>query len=190
MKEPVRIGQLIGQVVQKTSDALLFDLIDEDPMITGIHYLYGHYNDIKERLLQKGKTDKPNRYPLICLFEDFRVVNRTLGLFGTVELRLIILHFSRKDVTREQRETNVFEPILVPIYDEFMRQLKLSGFFMQYGPFPHNRIDRPHWGDPGLYGATNKDGGYIFDEILDGIEIDGLQLKTYFNNCEIFAQHV
>lgn len=184
MIESVRVGKLIGTVVAKTSAALLTQLQAVDPLITGVHYQYGHYNDIKERLLQKGKTDKPNRYPLIALFEDFRVTNRVPGIFGIADLRLIILHFSSKGITREQRETNVFLPILVPIYEEFLKQLRVSGFFMQYGPFRHNRIDRPHWGDPGLYRSrSGEPDGYIFDEILDGIEIDGLQLQTYFNNC-------
>ena len=177
MKPPVRIVKHIEKVVDRTSTKVLAQLQVVDPLITKVHFLYGHYPDIRERILQRGKTTKDN-YPLIALFEDFRVRNRTVGLFGEVELKLIILWLSKKDITREQREAN-YSQILNPIYIEFFKQLRVSGLFMQYGPFQHDRIDRPHWGDPGIYG--NK--GYLFDEILDGIEIDNLILKTYFNDC-------
>lgn len=179
MKPPVRIVDIIGDLVAKTSAALLTYLQTVDPLITGVHYQYGHYNDIKERLLAKGKIDPAARYPLVVLFEDFRVQNRTPGIFGIADVKMMVLHLSRKDITRQQREANVFKPVLVPIYDELLRQMKISGKFMQYGPFRHNRIDRPHWGDPVIYGNN----GYLFDEVLDGIEISDLQLQTYLNNC-------
>lgn len=179
MIAPVRIVDLMRGLVTKTSAAVLPTLQAVDPGITGVHYEYGHYNDVKERLMAKGKTDKPNRYPLVVLFEDFGVTNGTLGIYGVVDVKLMVLHTSRKDITRPQREANVFNPVLVPIYDELMVQLKFSGLFMQYGPFQHRRIDRPHWGDPALYGNA----GYLFDDILDGIEIADLQLRTYLNNC-------
>lgn len=179
MKPPVRIVDIIGEVVASTEAKLLTALQAVDSKITGINYLYGHYNDVRERLGQYGKTEKNSRYPLIVLFEDFRIVNRVLGLTGIADVKIIILHTSSKDFTREQRESLVFKPILVPIYDEFLKQLKLSGHFMQYGPFRHNRIDRPHWGDPVLYGNN----GYLLNDILDGIELSDLQLQTYLPNC-------
>jgi len=182
MKPPVRIADdLIRQVVNATSVKVLATLQAVDPLITAVHYQYGHYNDVKERLLQKGKTDKPNRYPLIVLFEDFRVLNRVPGIFGIADVKIIILHTSSKSYTRQQREDSVFNPVLVPIYEAFLTQLRVRGFFMQYGPFKHTRIDRPHWGDPGQY----QNNGYLFDEVLDGIELSDLTLQTYFNNCVI-----
>lgn len=180
MKLPVRIVKHVETVVSRVSAKLLTQLKLVDLLITGVHFLYGHYPDIRERLLQLGKTEKDRRYPLIVLFEDFRVRNKTVGIFGGVEVKIMILWPSRKDITREQREASYLQ-ILDPIYKEFFKQLRASGLFMQYGPFEHERIDRPHWGDPALYG--NK--GYLLDEILDGIEINNLILKTYFNDCVI-----
>lgn len=179
MKPEVRLVDLIRRVVVKTSTAVWPKLIQADPLITAVHYEYGHYNDVRERLLQKGKVNADQKYPLIVLFEDFRIVNRVPGLIGIADIKIIILHTSKKDVTRAQRESQVFLPILVPIYNEFLKQLRYSGFFMQYGPFRHTRIDRPHWGDPGIYG--NK--GYLFDDVLDGIELSDLQLQVYTAEC-------
>jgi hypothetical protein len=170
---------LIGKAVEKTSAKLLLQLQAVDPKITGIYYQYGHYNDVRERLIAQGKTAKDQRYPLVVLFEDFKLNNRVLGLTGIADVKIIILHTTSKDYTREQREARVFKPILVPIYEEFLYQLKVSGDFMQYGPFVHARIDRPHWGDPQLY----KNDGYLLNDVLDGIELSDLQLQTYLPNC-------
>lgn len=181
MKTPVRIVDLIGKAVGKVSVKLLAQLQAVDPKITGVYYEYGHYNDVRERLIQKSKTlsTKDQRYPLVVLFEDFRLVNRVLGITGIADIKILILHLTKKEFTREQREDLVFMPILVPIYEALLNELKISGDFMQYGPFRHNRIDRPHWGDPELY----KNGGYLLNDILDGIELSELQLQTYLPNC-------
>lgn len=177
MKTPVRFVDLVGKIVAKTSDKLLAQLQLIDDRITGIHYQYGHYNDIRERLL---KFAPDQRYPLVALFEDYTVDHRVLGLAGVANVRLLILMTSRKDITREQREQRNFIPILEPIYQELMKQFRLSGFFMMY-TFPvHRRIDRPHWGDPELY--ANK--AYLLNEVLDGIEINSLELKSYLPICE------
>lgn len=181
MKQPVRIVDLIGKVVARVSNKLTAELQLIEPMITGVHYLYGHYNDIRERLM---KRDPTLRYPLIALFEDFVVDNSKLGLAGIGNMKLMILMTTRKDITREQREQRNYIPILEPIYQEFLKQLKVSGFFMIYGVVPHKRIDRPHWGDPILYSGQT---GYVFNEPLDGIEISGLLLQTYLPICEMMS---
>lgn len=179
MKIPIRYVEIFRSIVAKTSAKLLTQLQTVDPMITAIHYDFGHYNDVRERLIQKGKTAQDQRYPLVVLFEDFRQGNRVLGLDSIGDVKIIILHLTRKDYTRQQRETIVFNPVLVPIYDELLKQMKYSGNFMQYGPFRHDRIDRPHWGDPGLY----ANGGYLLNDVLDGIELSNLQLQTYLPTC-------
>lgn len=180
--EPVYITELIGNVVAATSTALLTELQAVDPKITQIWYEYGHYPDIRERLIARSKAAPANyRYPLIALFEDFRIRKSQIGIFGIAEMKLIILYSSKKDITREQREQDVFRPILYPIYSEFLTQLKKSGKFMIYDEtrIQHDQINRPHWGDPALY----KNDSYIFNEVLDGIEINNLQLTTNLKNC-------
>lgn len=195
MIEPVYIVDVFRDIVaataaaiQKQSDvpkaewiSLLDTLKAVDPLITDIHYDYGHYTDIRTKLTEKGKTDKQGRYPLICLFEDYRVEHGTEGLTGIANLKLIILHISKNTIDRQTRETNVFRPILYPIYFEFLRQLKASGKFQIYDEtkIQHTQINRPHWGDPGLY----KNDSYLFGDVLDGIEITDLQLLTYLPNC-------
>ena len=181
MSNPVYIVDVIGDVVAAVSAKLLTQLQTVDPLITGVHYEYGHYTDIKERLIQYGKTAKQDRYPLVCLFEDHRIRHSKEGLTGVMDLKILILHSSKNTVTREWREANVFRPILYPIYFEFLNQLKLSGNFNIYdaSKIQHDQINRPHWGDPALY----KNEKYLFDDVLDGIELSNLSLETYLDNC-------
>lgn len=189
MKTPVYIVDVFREIVaataagkQKSSGkTLLEDLQAVDSLITNIHYDYGHYTDIRERLIAKNKTDKQGKYPLVCLFEDHKIKHGKEGLTGITDLKLIILYSSKKEITREQREVNVFRPILYPIYFEFLKQLAVSGHFNIYDvtKIPHDQINRPHWGDPGIY----KNDSYLFGDVLDGIEIANLQLETYLPNC-------
>ena len=167
----------IGAVVAKCSFKLLEKLQLVDPLITAIHYKYGHYTDIQNELLLESK-ERLNRYPLVALFEDFAIDRGEEGLDGISNLKIIILHSSQAAVTRGWREENVFRKILYPIYEEFKRQLFLSGIFNVYSAdqIKHRQINRPHWGDPGLY--KNKD--YIFTDVLDGIEMSNLSLESYF----------
>lgn len=173
----------MADVVAATSAAKLTELQAADPLITGIQFLYGHYPDIRERLMtQSNVTPTVLRYPLIAMFEDYRVRVGQVGITGIADLKLIILYLAKKGVTREQRETQVFDPILWPIYYEFLKQLKDSGKFMIYDTtkIQHDKIARPHWGDPALYGNN----GYLFDDVLDGIELNRLELTTYLSNCQ------
>lgn len=183
MSQPVYITEVIGEVVALASAKVLEELQKTDPTITGVHYLYGHYSDIRERLIAKAKVNELS-FPLVVLFEDFKIQHRTNvpGVTGLADMTLIILHTSKNDVTREQRQERVFKPILYPIYLAFLKALKDSGKFMIYNAaaIQHDQINRPHWGDPALYG--NK--GYLFDRCLDGIELSNLQLQTYLKNCQ------
>lgn len=182
MSQQVYISDVIREVVEATSDAVVLQLQEAHANINSVRFDYGHYNDIQERLTAMSKTSsKFERYPLIAMFEDYRIRHGKEGLTGIADLKLIILFPSKKEITREQRESNVFRPILYPIYFEFLKQLKLSGKFQIYDEtkIKHYQINRPHWGDPALYANTS----YLFGEVLDGIELSNLELETYLDNC-------
>jgi hypothetical protein len=174
------VDVLKNTVVPRTSSKLLAKLQAIDPLITSIHFEYGHYTDIRQRLSERAKNNE-NRYPLICLFEDYINSHDKDGISGLNKPKIIILYLSKPDVTREAREINVFRPILYPIYFELLRQLKLCGEFNIYDEtqIKHDEIKRPHWGNPALY----KNDGYLFTDVLDGIELANLQLETYLQTC-------
>lgn len=185
MKPEVRLTDIMRRVVARVSAKKLAYLQTIDPTITGVHYQYGHLKDVRERLVAQSQANPmTRRYPLIWLIEDFEVVNSIPGIYGVSKVRIMILHDTQKEYTRQQREDRVFLPILIPIYNEFFVQMSVIGSFMQYGPFSHRRVDRPHWGNPAEWlGFKN----YLFDEPLDGIEITELSLQIYLANCVIIA---
>ncbi len=181
MSQQVKISEVMKDIVAKVSAKKLSYLQTIDPLITGVHFEYGHYTDIRERLIAKDKIADPGKYPLVCMFEDFRVRKGTAGLTGIADLKMIILYYSKKDITRQQREDTVFTPILYPVYYELLRQINVSGKFMVYSQdqIKHDMIARPHWGDPALYANA----AYLFGDVLDGIELNNLQLTTFLDNC-------
>lgn len=180
----VNIKEEMGKIVARVSVKLLAQLKAVDPMITGVHYEYGHYTDIQERLITYSQSNekKTDRYPLIAVFEDDKVTHRQRGMYGNAGMKIIILAATSNSITRVQREERTFKPILYPIYEELLSQIFKSGVFNVYSPdqIQHEQINRPHWGDPGLY----KNEGYLFTDVLDGIELNNLVLPTYLKTCE------
>lgn len=145
------------------------------------YYLYGHQSEIALRLLQKDKSPskKTQKYPLVALrldteeqFED--------GMWK-FNLNLAILDWTDKKYSAEQRYTNIFKPILYPLYEEFMIALRDSNLFTWEGDQrypPHTKIDRPFWGT--VVGENNE--RYIFNDPLDAIEILDLKISKT-ENC-------
>jgi hypothetical protein len=180
LTKPVYIVDIFRDVVSLVTGKLLPTLQAVEPLITMVRYDYGHINDINERILARQQNgDVMN--PMVLLIEDYKTVHGDEGLTGISNVKIIIVYLSKADITRQQREDNVFRPILYPIYFEFLNQLKVSGMFQIYDvtKIQHEQINRPHWGDPYLYG--NKE--YPLKGVFDGIELNFTELKTYLDNC-------
>jgi hypothetical protein len=179
---PVYFVDILRDIVADTSTVLLQQLQAVDPLITGINFQYGHYNDVRQQQMQKGKTDKTGRTPLFWLIEDYTIRKGQLGLTGVAMPRILIAHTTKKEYTRQQREDRVIRPVLYLIYDEFIRRLKLSGKFMIYDItlMAHNFTVRHHTGVDPKYDPS----GYFLDDVLDGIELTNFELKTYLSNCQ------
>lgn len=136
-----------------------------------IYYLYGHRLEIAKRLTEKNADmiEKYRKYPLVALNMD--ISENHLGT-GTVEydLNLIILDFTDRNYTSEDRDQNVFQPVLEPLYQLFLKSLRDVSEFDWVGLVPpHTKILRPFWGS--LDPQSN-----IFSDPLDGIEITNLKL--------------
>lgn len=142
------------------------------------YYLYGHRVEINTRLL-----DKPQRvdekYPLVALRLD--IPERVSSLGMEVELNIAIMTYTNESYTAKQRYDNVFRPILYPLYEDFISQLRISGKFSWqnfHEPPPHTKIDRPFWGTQNSEGNTAN----FFSDPLDAIEIINLKI-TALHNC-------
>lgn len=180
MNEIVYIPNIFKTIVERVSWVLTPKLQLVDSNITGVHFLSGHYTEIKNRLQSKSNsiTQKNDKYPLIVLFQDISEVTKANdGFYANLNLQFIILHNTVATDYVEDRQAKVFEPILNPIYSEFFKQIVASGNFINYGvdSFEKETIPRPHWGNPAQYGND----GYILGDVLDGIEIKNFRLRMY-----------
>lgn len=177
---PIYTVDVIRDSVSRMSARMLEKLQEIDPLILKIRFEYGHINDINKRLLAY-QNNREDVGVMVLLIEDYRNRHGQEGLTGIADLKVILVRLNQVAMTREQRESTTFRPVLYPMYYEFLRQLKISGKFQIYDEtkIAHEHINRPHWGDPALYG--NKE--YPLKGVYDAIELNFTDLKTYLDNC-------
>lgn len=142
-------------------------------------YLYGHRVEIANRLLEKDlqSTLKYKKYPLVALRMDTtEQLDRGVIDFS---LNAALIMQTDRNWNAEERYTNVFKPILYPMYASFMKQLRNAGLFMWESAkdLPkHTKIDRPYWGVEGKEGNTAN----LFNDPLDAIELIDLKLTQNY----------
>ena len=148
------------------------------------YYIDGHPQEINLRLTEKSKdsTTKYKRYPLIALRLD--TTEEVYGRLHHFKLNIGIFAYTDKNYTSAQRKELVFKPILYPLYYEFLRQLKLSGWFT-WPPTSldvpkHTKVDRYFWGT----GTENGNTKNIFSDPLDAIEILNLEVNLDMKKCK------
>lgn len=169
----------IGKVAQAVKEA--FSLFDQtfDPTFDNSQlplYMYGHRVELAARLALKDKDvlQKRIKYPLIALRLD--TVETIEGNMVKFDLNLALINKTEKGYNAEQRYTNVFKPILYPLYELFLVELKKSGLFtwpgFQARP-PHVKVDRLYWGTAGTEGNVAN----LFGDPVDAIEILNLKIN-------------
>jgi hypothetical protein len=139
-------------------------------------YMYGHRLEIANRLTEKTKDPvfKYQKYPLIAL--RLPVTEFVSDGMWRFTLNIAILTFTDKKYTSDQRYEHVFRPVLYPLYQRFLEEIRNSGLFVwpQDQEFPeHTKIDRLYWGTQ--YSEGNEKN--IFNDPIDAIEIIDLKLN-------------
>jgi hypothetical protein len=112
-------------------------------------------------------------------FEEVR--GQEAGVYCEARLRIIIAHQTVNTYKEQDRETNVFRPVLYPIYYELIRQLSLHPQIMPVNEnrVPHSKWDRSYWGTR-QQGDGEKN---MLNDYVDAIDIDNLRVKILFPNC-------
>lgn len=178
------IVEMIADVVNVTQAVILPYLKTVDPKIELLHYEHGHPREITNTLATMNEVQEYQfrKYPLIGLFQDFRESpGKGLGQYGTVSLQIIIANQTQPTYLAKERYEHNFKPILYPIYEEFLRQLKKSMYFQVEGELQPSKIDRLFWGKQGLYGNEAN----IFKDMLDCIEIQEITLIVKKTQCTL-----
>jgi hypothetical protein len=142
--EPVYIVDIIGEcfdsassyVYSKVTGLTLLETIQENETtvfgstsIQTLDYQYGHVQELLETLSQMTKSQEEylNKYPLCWLVQDFDEDRDTDGdYYADVNLNIIIAHQTVNAYKISDRMTNVFKPVLYPIYYSFMQALANS----------------------------------------------------------------
>lgn len=143
-------------------------------------FMYGHRREISNRLLMKDKDKvyKYQKYPLIALRLPIEE-NILYDSIHEVGLNIAFLAFTDKNYRAPERYANVIQPVLQPLYEDFMQKLQESSEIMNIGGIEHQKTDRLFYGVEALEGNER----YIFNDPLDGIELQDLNLKLIENKC-------
>jgi hypothetical protein len=142
---------------------------------------FGHRLEIANTLTEKEGTQyKYNRYPLLALRLDIPEIIED-GM-QKVKLNIAIITFTNENYKARDRYAKVLVPILYPLYESFMVQLRRSGIFTWegYRDYPtHEVIDRPYWGIADTEGNVKN----IFQDPIDAIEIIDLKINKRLTKC-------
>ena len=142
---------------------------------------YGHHKEVHKRLvdLWNDSTTKNDVFPFIVLFLDYEESVGDSGLYAyETSVNMAIVQESISEYTAEERQINVFQASLYPIYELFMAELKKSKHFGTdgYNNIPHTKIDRYFYSTDG---AAEQN---VFAAVADAIELRGLELKVFDNS--------
>lgn len=180
---PIYIQDVFAEIVSRVSAEMLPILQAIYPQITGVHYQYGTGYEIIETLNQMTQNDNNlDKYPLVCLFLDVNEEFGTdAGIYSTIpNLRIAICNDTKRDMKAPQRDELNFKPILTPIYQSLLRQMKYSKAFKAVSlDFRHDAKRNYFWGREGVYGKE----GSVFNDKLDAIEITFKDLKISTTYC-------
>lgn len=138
----------------------------------------GTNNEISNALLLISKHPNGSRvkFPAILNFQPIRQEKHENSI--TIYYNIAIVGSVKREWTTEQRETQVFDKLLRPIYEEFIRQLQSSGYFITgYGLPSHTYYE--------IFTTGNASGEIIerYGDCIDAIELHNLALQLNTNLC-------
>ena len=170
------IEDIIGQAVKEAEESLRLRTNSD----ISINFCYGTLREIVGVLNDLGKA-KVKKYPLIALIEPFSQSVDNSGIH--LSPRFLIATYTKKTLKADQRLEVNYRPVLFPIYEAFIEQLKTK---TRSSGLPHTLINHFELGRESLSGY---DAATLNDHV-DVIEIKDVDL--YFkenNNCRLKQQN-
>ncbi len=156
---------IIGSLVWRTREALNRNAAFLDAL-AGYYYAPNCLVDGKFGFWHFPGTQAE---PAVLNFQSIRQQRK--GDAVTLNYNLAIAGSVKSTWTTREREAELFEKVLRPVYDEFMRQAALSGYFLtDYGLPPHDYYEVFTTGGNA---AQIKD---LYGEHVDAIELHNLSL--------------
>lgn len=148
-------------------------------------YYPGTNNEISNALLEIGKHPQGARlkFPAIFNFQPIRQEKRESAT--TIYYNLAIVGAVKSSWMTQEREEQVFRCVLRPIYNEFMKQIKNSGYFnLDYGTPSHTYYE--------IFTTGESAGEMIkkYGDNIDAIELHNLALTLKPNICTDVIQRI
>lgn len=184
-------NKIIGSLIYRTRKGLngnsgfvksMLDYEYSGNLFVNNEFSLWHYpgtnNEISNILLGISKHPKGAlvKFPSIFNFHPIRQEKRE---DITLHYNLAIVCLVDSTWTTEQRESQVFDRVLRPIYEEFMKQVELCNYFIKgYGNIPHTYYE--------IF-TTGGNAGEIMDrygDYIDAIEIHDLTVTLNSRLCQ------
>ena len=180
------VVDIMQEIVDKVSLAMLPQLQALNPAYTGVRFDYGHPADIVGKLVNYSSTDqfRYQKYPLIGLFLDFpQTMGESASVLSSTGLNLFIAVGTEQKYTPQQRTEMTFKPILYPIKDALIEQMLLHPAVVTplNRKFQHTHVDRYQWGKGGLEYYNNGQKN-TFNDYIDAIELLNLKID-FVDDC-------
>lgn len=177
------ISDTLEVITQRTEAALIADtLINFGSLPKKVYFMHGHPKEIVAVLqsFTKSPTKKNQKYPLICLFRDFKekVGEGISGYTSAATPRLVICTLTKPHLRAQDRKVENFDPILIPILQEFINQIRVSEFF---GAPSLQQLNITKW-DRYFWGTESAD-KTILNDYIDAIEIESISLNLVNTIC-------
>jgi hypothetical protein len=147
----------------------------------GVQFYPAHPLEIITTLQGKDEsTFKYEKYPAVCLILDTRerIGYKPFALQATA-LQFLFINYTEQEYTAMQRHFSNFKPILLPMYYEFLYQVSRSKYIANavIDVTQRDKINRYFWA------RDENQTANPFNDKLDAIELQNLQLNFNFKNC-------
>lgn len=181
--------KVIGSIVYRTREALRrnVDFINNVSRYAyvkncfspdfNLWHMPGTPNELAEtmRLADSAVDGGRSKFPALL---NFMPITQDKDILTTCTYNLAFVAPVDSGWTTEKREYEVFDPLLRPVYYEFMNQIKISGYFQTDYTIPHRVYE--------VFTTGNNQDEHIkgrYGDYMDAIEIHSLKL-TLKRLCE------
>lgn len=169
-----RLSDVLREVTASTSNALASDTTVSIPYIS---YHSETWLELCNRLAAEAESDlsKETRFPLIALIGNDEYDIKDDSPYPEVSCTVIFVTKSDPTWRSEQRIAVNYNPILYPMYTEFMEQLVMSRYIQgPFNPYPtHKLIENYNVSEQGATGGT----AYKLNDNCDGLIVTNLKLR-------------
>lgn len=180
------ISDAFRQLVSDTETALIADSTVVFPVGVPkkVYFMQGNIKEVNAKLtkLTQSPDHKGKKYPLVILFRDIKedLSESQYGYQTEFNAKIAIITLTQATYDTEQREQNTFMPILIPVFQELIDQIRLSSAFGM-PTVEQMRIEKYdcYFYGSGLAASAAERGNdkNLFNDFVDAIDVQNISLK-------------